>query len=231
MLFRSRSFVHIGIKPRAVFIKFKNDYNIHELVAAQAIADSVGVNLEILPFDIINYVRSGYAQEMAKELQTHKLGFLSVYRGVNELQAPAVMGGSLTFFRNPTLTGSIWKADITESESASIRASIKYNVPLVQEWFSYTPEVMGYFLEDPTIHWVITERYNYKGWTDGMKNEIFQKWMPDIIKKNKGTGYEYLTGFMTETNNLLRRSIIPNYDDSVDGILVDDLRQQLFGNV
>ena len=223
-----RAYKHIGITPRAAFIRFIGGYNDHELIAAREVTDDLGINLEVIDFDVIDFYRSGYAGELASAVQSHNMAFVAVYSQILKLQAPAIMGGSFTFTRDPSMTGSDWKADFTECESASVRLSLKYSVPLIQEWFSYTPEVIGYFMEHPVFQRVVTDRYNYKNFTDSSKNPVFKEWMPSIIGKHKKNGYEYLTGLRHETDFFLKR-LTRRMDRYVDGIPIEVIRIQLFG--
>ena len=141
------------------------------------------------------------------------------------------MGGEMLFKRHVDRTGSHWYYCIRENEDASaMRFSNKYEIPLVNEWFSYTPEMMGYYLEHPKIHWLFSERYNYKMSSVSSKNNILRSLMPGIIDKKKTHGYEHLMGFNGETYNTLQNSHTKRLESSLDGILVDVLRQQLFGD-
>jgi hypothetical protein len=227
-----RAFKHIGVNVRPLFVKFIGDYNLDEYYAARKVTDALGLKLEVVPFDVKGFFWSGKAPALAAELQSHQIGSLVLYQSIINLQTPVVMGGSFTLLREPHETaGSKWFYNSTEAEdSASIRCSHKYNMPIIQEWFAYTPEVIGYFLDHPKIKWLISDRYNYKTWSDGIKNEIFMEWMPEIIKKTKKTGYETLMGFTIDTNMDMRQEFPARLETSLDGIYVDDLFRQLFGD-
>ena len=226
-----KSFLQIGIKPRAVFIKFKNDYNIEDFKIAVAIAEELAIDLEVIEFDVKEFYRSGEAAEFATTLQCRQIAYLTVYYNILKLQAPAVMGGEMLLRRHVTLTDSKWYYCIRENEDASaMRFSLKYNVPLVNEWFSYTPEMIGYYLEDPTIQWLITDRYNYKLASVTSKNRILRRLFPNITPKIKTTGYEQLLGFNGETYRELYLTHPRRLESSLDGIFIDDLKLQLYGS-
>jgi hypothetical protein len=63
------------------------------------------------------------------------------------------------------------------------------------------------------------------------KNDILIKLIPDILKKKKTHGYENLMGFNGETYNTLYMSHVKRLESSLDGIFIDDLKQQLFGRL
>ena len=225
-----RAFKHIGVTPRAVFVKFKNDYNIVDLYMAEKIAQNIGIKIEVIEFDVKDFYHSGQAWEFASEIQCRQMAYLTVYHHIRKLQTPAVMGGEMLFKRHVDHAGSRWYYCIRENEDASaMRFSNKYEIPLVNEWFSYTPEMMGYYLEHPKIRWLFSERYNYKLSSVSSKNTILHQYMPDLLEKRKTHGYERLLGFNGETYAELYKSHVKRLESSLDGIFVDDLQTHLFG--
>ena len=225
-----RAFKHIGVNPRVVFIKFKNDYNLSDYKIAQCISNDVHMKLEAIEFDVKDFYHSGQAYEFSAEIQCRQMAYLTVYHHIRKLQLPAIMGGEMMLRRHTFPAGSKWYYCFRENEDASaMRFSFKYGIPLVNEWFSYTPEMMGYYLEHPRIQRLITERYNYKTSSVSSKNEILKELMPDILDKVKTHGYEKLMGFNGETYNSLYLSHTRRLESSLDGIFIDQLTTQLFG--
>jgi hypothetical protein len=225
-----RALLHIGIKPRTVFIKFKNNYNLGDYTIAQQIADELDIELEIAEIDVIDFYRSGQAYELAGEIHCRQIAYLTVYKTILDMQMPAVMGGEMLLRRHVDPIGSKWYYCFRENEDASaMRFGLKYNIPLVNEWFSYTPEMMGYYIEHPSIQRLITERFNYKLASVSSKNAILRTLMPAIVDKVKTHGYENLMGFNGETYRRLNQSHVKRLASNLDGIFIDELMIQLFG--
>jgi len=225
-----RAYKHIGITPRSVFIKFKNDYNISDLKIADTIARELDIKLEVIEFDVKDFYRSGEAYEFSKTIQCRQIAYLTIYHHILKMQCPAVMGGEMLLRRHVDRMGSRWYYCFRENEDASaMRFSIKYDIPLVNEWFSYTPEMMLYYLDEPEIKQLISNRYNYKMSSVSSKNDILQSLMPTIIDKQKTHGYEQLMGFNGETYNSLYRSHTKRLESSLDGIFIEDLTRYLHG--
>jgi predicted PP-loop superfamily ATPase len=226
-----RAFKHIGVTPRVVFIKFINDYNIEDYNLAVKIAADIGYRLEAVEFDVKNFYHSGEAWELSQAIQCRQIAYLTVYHNILKIGMPAVMGGEMLFKRHVDKAGSHWHYCFRENEDASaMRFSLKYGIPLVNEWFSYTPEMMGYYLDHPAIKRLLSERYNYKLSSVSSKNDILRSLMPSIIDKKKTHGYEHLMGFNGEVYRKLYLSHPKRLESSLDGIMVDTLRQQLFGD-
>jgi hypothetical protein len=227
-----RNFLEIGFKPRCAIIKFKNDFNIGDVNEAIELTNLLGVQLEILEFDIKDFWKSGEAQAFSSKIDCTQITYLMVYYHIKKLGFPAVMGGEQFLRRHVTAEGSKWYHCFRENEDASaMRFSEKYNIPLVNEWFSYTPEMMLYYLEDPDIQRLISERYNYKLTSVSSKNVILKKLYPDIKLRTKTHGFERLLGFNGEVYNTLRSKTILRLEPSLDGIFIPDLILQLKGEV
>lgn len=226
-----RAFRHIGLKPRAVFVRFTGDYNAHDLKIAYDIAKDIGIDIDVVDFDVKEFYRSGQAAEFAEEIQCRQMAYLSVYHHIRKMGLPAVMGGEMMLRRHADKTGSKWYYCFRENEDASaMRFSMKYNIPLVNEWFSYTPEMIGHYLYDPGIQTLVTTPSNYKMSSVSSKNDILQKLMPSVIDKVKTHGYEQLLGFNGETYASLYTTHVKRLEPSLDGIFLDDLHSQLFGD-
>lgn len=224
-----RSFLDIGYKPRCVFIHFKNGYNNGDYLMALHIAHMLDVELEVLEFDVIEFYKSGHAAELATEIQCRQIAYLTVYNAIKTLGCPAVMGGEMLLRRViPQNNESEWYYTFRENEDASaIRFSQKYKLPLVNEWFSYTPEMMAYYLEHPGIQSLIENKYNYKLGSVSSKNRILKDLIPQLLDKTKTHGYENLGAFNIETYFELYKTHVPRLESSLDGIKLVDLVKML----
>jgi hypothetical protein len=132
---------------------------------------------------------------------------------------------------NVTPDNVYWCHHFRENEDASaMRFSFKYNIPLVNEWFSYTPEMMLFFLEDPDVQNLINNP-NYKITSVSSKNSILKNLYPEIRVKQKTHGFERLLGFNIETYNIMKEKLIPRLITSVDGIPTDTLIKHLRGRL
>lgn len=226
-----RNFLEIGFKPRCAIIKFKDDYNINDVYEAIELTKSLDVKLDILDFDIKEFWRSGEASDFSMEIECTQITYLMVYYHIKKLGFPAVMGGEQFLKRHITADSSIWYHCFRENEDASaMRFSEKYKIPLVNEWFSYTPEMMLYYLEDSDIQKLTSERFNYKLTSVSSKNFILKKLYPDIKLRIKTHGFERLLGFNGEVYNILRTRVIPRLEPSLDGIFIPDLILKLKGS-
>lgn len=224
-----RSFLAIGIRPRAMFIRFTGGENEGDYHTSVQVAKELDVPLSIIDFDVVDYYFSGAAADFAAEIQCRQIAYLTVYNAIRKHGFPSVMGGEM-LLRRTIAQGreSEWYYTFRENEDASaMRFSMKYNIPLVNEWFSYTPEMMSYYLEHPGIQWLVETKYNYKLGSVSSKNAILKTLVPELTSRIKTHGYEQLLAFNTETYFELYKTHPNRLEPSLDGILLRNLVKQL----
>lgn len=227
-----RNFLDIGLKPACYTIKFKNDYNIGDVNEAVDLATELNVPLNIIDFDIKNFLYSGEASDFGKQIQCTQITYLMVYSCILKIGIPSIMGGELLLRRNINTDPSTWYYCFRENEDASaMRFSKKYNIPLVNEYFSYTPESMLYYLENSDIQKLVTTKYNYKLSSVSSKNDILKKLLLEIRVRKKTHGFEKLLGFNYEAYRQLSSEQILRLEPSLDGIELNQCIKMLKGEL
>lgn len=225
-----RNFLEYGVKPRCTIIRFKDGYNAPDVQEAIELTNEVGVDLEILDFDVKNFFYSGEAEEFAKKIQCTQITYLMVYYHIYKLGMPAVMGGELLLTRQITKDSSFWYYTFRENEDASaMRFSNVFNIPLVNEWFSYTPEIMLYFLEAQGIGVEELLTDPYKLTSVSSKNAILKKLYPNIRDKKKTHGFEKLLAFNYEAYKSILADNYRRLEPSIDGIPLSRAIMELRG--
>lgn len=214
-----RSFLSIGIKPKCIIIKFKDGYNREDVNYAVEIAKNLDVDLKVLDFDVKNFFYSGQAAEFGAIVQCTQITYLTVYQAILNTGLPAVMGGELLLRRNVNTNPSSWYYCLRENEDCSaMRFSIRYGIPLVNEFFSYTPELMLYYLEHPSITDLVTQKYNYKLASVSSKNKILSTLVPGVQVRKKTHGFEELLAFNFTAYRSLTSQQIIRLENNLDGI-------------
>lgn len=225
-----RSFVSIGFKPQCAIVKFKNDYNILDVIEAEAICRELDVKLNIIEFDIEDFFYSGEAKEFGIKLQGTQIAYLAVYHNVIKLSCPSVMGGEVLLTRHVEQDRHFWYFHLRENEDgAAWRFNQLYKLPLVSEFFSYTPEVMLYYLEDPDIIKLVNSPNNYKLNSVSIKNSILQRHIPGLRVKKKTHGFENLQAFNISSYKELEHYQIKKLEVGIDGIEYNTAMSMLRG--
>jgi hypothetical protein len=224
----ARNFLDIGVTPVCYTIKFKDEYNASDVAEAVDLAAELKVPLHVIDFDVKDFLRSGEAAEFGNKIQCTQITYLMVYHCILKLGIPSVMGGEVLLKRNIATSPSSWYYCIRENEDASaMRFSLTYNIPLVNEWFSYTPELLLYYLTDPGIVDLVTAPLNYKLSSVTSKNTILRRLCPYVRDRRKTHGFEKLLGFNFEAYRQLTSSQLLRLEPSIDGIEYSAVVKQL----
>ena len=101
-----------------------------------------------------------------------------------------------------------------------------YHVSLI--FRLHTPELLLYWLENPLVKELVTNRYNYKLNSASSKNSILST-LYKTRPKSKTHGFEKLLDFNQEVYKELGRTQIKRLESSIDGIPYDTVIQQLKG--
>lgn len=225
-----RLLLKIGKPPDLFFIRFKNGLNHQDYTIATQVSESLGIKLNVIDVDIIDFFKSGEAWDLASEMQCSQIAYLNVYNQIKKIGMPTIMGGEPLLKRKPGKNGSTWHFWYRENEDGiAMRFSLKYNIPLIYEWFTYTPEAIGYFVEHPIMKNLVSDYHNYKLSSVSSKNIFLKQMMPDISGAPKLHGFEKLMQFNRETYFKLSHAFPKRMDNSVDGIPIDQFRIKLFG--
>ena len=221
-----RILLSLNIKPILIFIRFVGDYNLNEYYHAVKTAHDLGIELSVFDYDIVDNYHSGELTEFADSFQCSNIMQAVLCHSVHKLQSPAIIGQELIFRKTVNLNNVDWCYYFPElSNSSTIRFSLKYNMPLISEWLSYTPEAIAYFLDSIDLN---SDTYKYKVSTNSTQNQIFHNLFPELSMTTHKNGYENLYGLATEF--YLRGSKFHSgFDKSIDGVSLKDLKAQLYG--
>jgi len=219
-----RNFIDIGIKPKVAIISFKDKSNFEDVTYALNVTKELGIKPDVITHDMQEFYYSGNAEEFAQEIHCTQLAYLNVYYTAKQIAAPTVMGGELLLRKHFTTPSEYyWYYVLRENEDCSaMRFSEKYKIPIVNEWFSYTPELMMYYLEHPMIQ-KLTQEQNHKLASVSTKNQVLKELYPEVKYRKKTHGFEHLIAFNYTAYTNLRNKMIPRFTGDIDGIKLTDM--------
>lgn len=225
-----RSLLSIGVTPRCYTVRFKHGFNSHEVNTARSIATKLNVPLTVIDFDLKDFLYSGHAIELGKSIQCIDIVFLVLYKCLLDINLPAIFGGEVILKRNiytdPSTWNYCWKED---SCTAAIRFTNMYGIPLINEWFNYTPELILYYLESDIVKNLVSDRFNFKLSVSSSKNLILTSLVPEIELRKKTHGYEDLVAFHYESLTILDNEQTLKLDMDSGGIEYNQLIKMLRG--
>lgn len=234
-----RSFLNIGINPRCVIIRFVNALNpgvienLPEVNAAIATANILGVNYELYDFDVFDFYLSGEAKEIAVKYTCSEFGILVYYKlCMIYASHPCIFCCEVLLEkRKDNDLNPVWYIRFQETlEAATHRVTRDTGIPIVMEWYYYTPELLLYFLESSYVQRLVNNRSMYATSTR-VKNDILRQLVPDVrdSTKSKTYGYENLTNMLLEANWQFKYLMPYRIDPCDHGTSYDEVVKMLRG--
>jgi len=226
-----RAFLKIGIRPKCIMICLKNGYNSHDVHTAKIICKELGVELSLINFDVHEFVYSGEAAEFSEKIQCAQITFSMIFNCIKKLNLPVIMGGSIPLLKTSRDGKVIWYYSFRENEEGcAMRFVNLYNIPVINEWFSYTPESMLHFLTNPVIKEVAENKVPHKLSIESSKNKALIEYLPNIRLRDKTHGFENLLPFNLECYRNLAANQCMRLTSCLDGIEYDKVVKLLKGN-
>lgn len=217
----------IGIKPNIVIIKFFDNSNYIDVSNAIKAANDRNCNFTIIEFDTKKFFLTKECAYIAEKYYCVHPFLCALFKIVKQRNRPAVMGGNAPLTKKTT--DNYWYYTFMESEeSSTIRFSLSNNIPVIYEFFSYTPELMLYWLDCYGVHQLV-ETSKYKLKAESSKNKILQTLLPEITLQTKLHGWETTLPFAQEIIDSLWALIPLRLTDCLDGIEYNDVLKRLWG--
>jgi hypothetical protein len=198
-----RSFINIGIKPKLATIRFENNYNDFEVLEAERIAKELECELIYIDLNIIDFYLSGEAEEISKKYMCNTFAFVVFIKAITLINSPSIFGFEVELVKKRDKQDyPVWRLRIDEYGGAAMfRFSKCTNIPVISEWFTYTPELLLYFLETPEIQMLTGKRSYYQN-SAHIKNSILKSLVEEIkdSEKIKKRGFEKINALNIEAN-------------------------------
>jgi len=192
-------FLRLGLPFNVLTIEFAEGKNEHDVVFAKRWCQQHGVQQELYPLDIFDFVKNeveNYVQE------GYAAGELFRYLMIKEMSVVENMGGFAVLAGGEQLYEVDASKEVLTAADPYLKVDISYTTPL--EWcrrnrvrhepFFYfsTPEIMLAWLHIPLVNFVLNNADFFRHPTNkhALKNSVIRYHFPQQQWRNKYTGFE-----------------------------------------
>lgn len=211
-----RELVALGVTPRVHVIKFEDALNAHETVHADELCMSLGITPYVWKHNIRNAIDCGIYYEWGTKWQCTQMAYLTVLYYAARLQRPVIMGGEVYLQKHQSSdlgvhTPSSWNYVYREDEDGvTYRYSNETGHKIINEVFTYTPELLYSYLAHPMVAEVAQDKVPGKITLLSIKRKVYEQELGYKLRATtKFHGFERLNW----TNIACRRHIeydLPN---------------------
>lgn len=173
-----------NIHPKLFFILFSSGANKDEYAMAIKSANRLNLPLNVINFNVEHFFDSGRAKRIAQETQCSQMAYLIFFEIFKQLQEPFVLGGEVFLIKQDNK----WLINFSENDDAAfIRFSIKNKIPIINEWFSFTPEMIYFFLTHPKMQNILNNPNIFR--STHSKNEVLLDLFPLVEHRTKSSSF------------------------------------------
>jgi len=202
-----RSFLELGIKPKVYIYRYENDYNIYDVSYAVTICSMLGVEYNLLDLNISKFYENE-AERLSELAQIDRPRALPYCKFIEDTDWLPVLGSSdLSIIRandDYTQPGQ-WLVRCWEHDTAWSKFIRTINKPAVGEWFKWTPGLIYSFTQTAWCKSLIADKFNGKLGTNSTKLQGYKESYPDMVYRQKKTGFEKIDHLINEFELFLEK--------------------------
>lgn len=203
------------IPLRAVTLEFPDHMNAEDVATAVKLCRELNIRHEVVPHDVARFAEESMCESMARLHTCSQIAYLSVLRYVNWYEGDTVvLGGEILLQKHWVKGVPDWYFVYREDEDAlTYRFSEYFNIPVINEFMSYTPELFFSWLLHPAVQDVFNNSI-YKLSMISSKNAILKLLYFDALgiqpaATTKRHGYEQMLVLNERMQERFRSQLLP----------------------
>jgi len=214
-----RSFVETKVPINVNIIEFDNFLNAYDVSFAKSICNNLNITPIIHKLDVEKFWKSGeylqysdISKAVSPQILTHmwlmnKLDGLPILGSGDNYTVRVDIAEQKQWNKSARIYTNVdWVLVEREKFAAWYRYAFKQNRPAVPAFFQYTPELMMSMLTDPKSTELHNNKIKDKLSSLSSKFDICKKYWPELITRQKSTGFELLYGLDRIVRKKLRET-------------------------
>jgi hypothetical protein len=202
-----RSYIAIGSNPKIYIVRYENDLNIYDVSYAVTICSILGVDYSIVNFNLQKFYEND-AVQVSEDAQIDRPRMLPHLKFTDCADGLIIVGHSdVRWYRtdNDYSKKGTWLMQDFEHDIGCDKYNILHNRSAIYQWFKWSPGlVLGY----TTLNWfkrLVNDEYPGKLGINSTKILGFREIYPDMIERNKQTGFENIEQLILEVEEFLKK--------------------------
>ncbi|HEY5737830.1 MAG TPA: hypothetical protein VIS28_06080 [Nitrososphaeraceae archaeon] len=200
-----RSYLEIGANPDVFIFRYENDYNIYDVSHAITICSILDIDYTVIDFNLKKFYEND-AERYSELSQIDRPKALPYCKFIEMIDGLPILGASdLTLMRvddDYTKKGiwfnRCWEHDVGWSKFIKV-----IEKPAIAEWFKWTPGLVSSFLKLEWCNDLINDKIYGKLGTNSSKILGYREAYPDLLHREKKTGFENIDIMMNEYEEFL----------------------------
>lgn len=211
-----REFKRLGVRLSVWTIRFSEGENASDVDDSIEVCKQLGLTKHhhILDVNILDRMQSLELRDASLKYQCSQVAYLNVLLAARLLDGPCIMGGEVYLQKHQKpgpklIEDAEWYYIYREDEDGcTYRFSDIHNIPLINEVFSYTPEMIWSWYQVPSVNRLVTNQVEGKLVISSVKSTIFAEAYPFPLQvKSKHHGFEKLGIYNSTLQSSLKQML------------------------
>lgn len=199
-----RSFLELGVPVNVHIMRFSNYVNAHDWCYAYVICQNLNITPIFHDLDLVDFWKSGKCLSYAEISRSVSPQLLPHMWLMDQVDGIPVMGSGESYtartdvaeLRDKQLTANMYPLNVKwalferEKIAAWYRYAMKTNKKAIPGFFQYSPELLLSFLVDPKMNELHANKVFGKLSNKSTKFDIYKTHWPELIDRNKWSGFE-----------------------------------------
>lgn len=187
-----RVYKDLGKKINVNIFRYEKDYNLYDVSFAIVVSEKLGLSYKIIDFDLENFYvdKAREVYEIAKCSHARALPQLVFMHYVEGIP---IYSEAVPRWYRPNSDYSVkaeWIIQDFEYEISWDRYALHYLRPAIMQWFRFTPEIQLGWMNTNWFKDLTNDRLIGKLGVNSTKYLGYQEVYPDIIPRQKKSGFE-----------------------------------------
>jgi len=187
-----RAYLDIGSNPEVYIVRYENDYNIYDVSYAITICNILGVDYHLIDFQLKKFYETD-AEKISEIAQIDRPRALPYCKFLELVDGLPILGEGDPYWvrlNDSYSDKGQWRYKDMEAFIGWDKYARHLNKPAVPQFFKWTP---GLILSHTKLDWftkLINDEYSGKLGTNSTKLQGYKEIYPDMIHRQKQTGFE-----------------------------------------
>ena len=202
-----RSYLEIGAEPEVYIVRYEKDYNIYDVSYAVTICNLLNVRYNLIDFNLEKFYLNE-AETISEQAQIDRPRMLPHLKFTDCADGLIIVGHSdIRWYRTDDdySKQGTWLSQDFEHDIGCDKYNILNNRSAIYQWWKWSP---GLVLSYTRLQWVqnlINDRCTGKLGINSTKITGFREVYPDLIEREKSTGFEHINQLINEVEAYLHK--------------------------
>jgi hypothetical protein len=202
-----RAYLEIGSNPEVYIVRYEKDYNIYDVSYAITICNILNVKYNIIDFNLEKFYNND-AELISEQAQIDRPRMLPHLKFTECADGLIIVGHSDIAWMRPHNDYNIkanWVLHEYEHDAGCDKYNMLHNRTAIFQWWKWTPELVLSYTKLKWFQNLTNDKYVGRLGINSTKIQGFRELYPDMIFRNKMTGFEKVDRLITDLENSLAK--------------------------